>query len=282
MGIPFPDFIDPILLYIPAFDVVDFTLGPFAIRWYAVSYLLGLLLGWYYIGVMNKKQETLTLRCYDNIVVWLILGVIIGGRLGYVLFYNLDYYLHNPSSILAVWQGGMSFHGGLVGVIIAMYVMCLHYQLQFMAIIDMIAIAAPIGLFFGRIANFINAELYGRITDVPWAVIFPGDPFARHPSQLYEALLEGLVLFTILAFFAFKRNCRNMPGKCAGIFLAGYGSARFTVEFFRAPDPYHGLIMDYFTMGQLLCIPMILLGVYLIINSHQRTLQPLPVQTEAE
>jgi len=264
---PFPD-IDPII----------FQIGPFALRWYALAYLAGLLLGVYYMTLLAKKyalnfdKETL-----DDFLTWAVFGVILGGRLGYVLFYQPGYYFYNPGKILQVWEGGMSFHGGVIGVTVAMILFAKKRKLVLFELTDLVSVAAPIGLFFGRIANFINGELFGRVTDVSWGVIFPmGGPEPRHPSQLYESMLEGFVLFFILHFLFRSKNLRNRPGFMTGVFLIGYAIARMIVEFFREPDAYLGFLFAGATMGQLLSVPMLALGVVLIhlsLNKPQKALK---------
>lgn len=264
-GITFPD-IDPVLIG------WSFEWGELAIRWYALSYAAGILCGWYYLGTLNKKKSTpISDKAYDDFIIWAIFGILLGGRLGYVFFYNADYYFSHPSEILKVWQGGMSFHGGLIGAAISMYLMCKWYKLQFLAVIDLVACIAPIGLFFGRIANFINGELYGRFveSEIPWAVIFTGDKYARHPSQIYEALLEGLLLFIILNILVHKTKILQKSGALSGVFLLGYAIFRSIVELYREPDVHLGFIIGDFTMGQLLSFPMIILGGYLIFRKQK-------------
>lgn len=254
IGIPFPE-IDPIAL----------GLGPIHIRWYALAYLAGFIGGWMYGGyLVDRTPERRPNRTdLDDLLSWVVLGVILGGRLGYVLFYNLPYYLENPMQILAVWEGGMSFHGGVIGVMTVCVAFARKRGIPVLALGDVIACVVPIGLFFGRIANFINGELFGRVTTVPWAVIFPyGGGLPRHPSQLYEAILEGLVLFIILFVLAQKSFVRNRPGILLGVFCVGYGLSRFFIEFYREPDPQVGLILEYFSLGQFLCLPMIAAGVW--------------------
>lgn len=262
--LPFPQ-IDPVLL----------QLGPFAIRWYALAYIAGLLLGWRYMLRLNSKRAHLTTsEVIDDLLTWAIIGVILGGRLGYVLFYNLPYYSENPLQALAVWQGGMSFHGGLLGVTVVMIWFARRRKLELLRLSDLVSCAVPLGLFFGRIANFINGELYGRTTDLPWAVLFPhAGPLPRHPSQLYEAVLEGAVLFALLTWLAWRRNERSAlrrAGLLTGIFLCGYAMARATVELVRQPDVQIGLLPFGSTMGQWLSLPMLLGGAYLIWRARQR------------
>jgi phosphatidylglycerol:prolipoprotein diacylglycerol transferase len=261
-------------------ELVSF--GPFVIRWYALSYVAGILLGWVLVHRLNRlPPPVLTQKALDDIIIWAIFGIILGGRTGYVLFYNLPFYLDNPSDILKIWHGGMSFHGGLIGVILAIWLFSRRYGLQFWRVIDLMAVATPIGLGLGRIANFINAELFGHPTDVPWAVIFPTDPLGlpRHPSQLYEALLEGALLLAIMLFFVRKDSIRGKPGRLSGIFLIGYGCMRAFVELFRMPDIQLGYLAGYFTMGQILCLPMVLFGIYLLLR---RPLAIVPIPEEKE
>ncbi|TVQ35591.1 MAG: prolipoprotein diacylglyceryl transferase [Geminicoccaceae bacterium] len=253
----------------PAIDPVLFEIGPFAIRWYALAYVAGLLLGWQYLRwVVTRPGWTLTPAAIDDLLFYATLGVLIGGRLGFVVFYQPAYYLQNPLEILFVWQGGMAFHGGLVGVVVACLVTARRHGVGPLEVGDAAAIAAPIGIFFGRIANFINAELWGRVTDAPWGMVFPGGgPLPRHPSQLYEAALEGLALFLVLAWLARGRYDAAAAGRLGGVFLVGYGAARFLVEFVREPDPQLGLLLGIVTMGQLLSLPMIALGAWLIART---------------
>ncbi|KAA0686148.1 prolipoprotein diacylglyceryl transferase [Azospirillum brasilense] len=250
----------------PIIDPVAIEIGPIVVRWYALAYLAGFLLGWRYcMRLARTTDRPPSPQDIDDFLTWAVIGVILGGRLGYVLFYNLPYYLEQPLDALKVWQGGMSFHGGLLGVIVAIVAFSWRRGLAPLALGDLIACAAPIGLFFGRIANFINGELFGRVTDVPWAIMFPrGGPEPRHPSQLYEAVLEGLVLFVVLAILVWIPSVRNRTGLLTGVFLAGYGIARIAVEFFREPDPQLGFLFAGATMGQLLSVPLVAVGIGLI------------------
>ncbi|MEQ9640196.1 MAG: prolipoprotein diacylglyceryl transferase [Alphaproteobacteria bacterium] len=259
--IPFPQ-IDPILIEI----------GPLAIRWYALAYLAGLIGGWRYVQWLNRHApKAMTPAQVDDLLLWITLGVVLGGRIGYVLFYNFGYYLDNPLQALVIWRGGMSFHGGLLGVVLAMVLFSRRHKLALLAIADLLACATPIGLFFGRMANFINAELYGRASDVPWAMVFPSDPeqVPRHPSQLYEAALEGLLLFAVLFWLARFRGIRHRPGFATGVFLIGYAVARMIVELFREPDAHIGFLAAGSTMGQMLSVPMVLGGAYLIWRARR-------------
>ena len=250
----------------PAIDPVLVSMGPFAIRWYALAYIAGILLGWRYVLRLAARQPGgADAAAIDDLVVWMVLGIILGGRLGYVLFYKPGYYLANPAEVLYVWQGGMSFHGGLIGVAAALVLFARRRGLGLLPLADLIACAAPIGLFFGRIANFINGELWGRPSDVAWAVVFPrGGPLPRHPSQLYEALLEGLVLFLVLLALWRLTRLRDRPGALTGAFLVGYGVFRSVVELFREPDAHLGFVVAGATMGQLLSLPLIAAGLWLM------------------
>ncbi len=265
---PFPDINEVIL-----------QIGPFAIRWYSMAYLAGILFGWWYlIALANRPHLWGGKSPYEKLDVDDFLpiatfGVIIGGRLGYVLFYNPSYYFANPHEIYAVWKGGMSFHGGLLGVLLASFLFARRRMIATWSWLDVMAASAPVGLLLGRVANFINAELWGRPTDLPWGIIFPNaGPLPRHPSQLYEATLEGLVLFIILACMIFARRALQRPGLVTGIFALGYGAARFIVEYAREPDGHLGTLSFGLTMGQSLSVPLILIGIFLIWRSS--TQQP--------
>lgn len=262
----------------PAIDPIAIELGPLAIRWYALAYLTGLLGGWWYLRFLARRTPGGPNDVQvDDFLVWATLGVVLGGRLGYVLFYKPSYYLANPLDILKVWQGGMAFHGGVLGVIVAIYLFSRLRKLSFLRMGDLVCAVVPIGLFFGRIANFINGELWGRpAPDVPWAFVFPhGGDVPRHPSQLYEAVLEGLVLFIVLHLLWRVTALRERQGFIAGAFLAGYGISRFIVEFFREPDDFLGTVAAGMTMGQLLSLPMILVGAALMIASGRfRSTEP--------
>ena len=258
-------------IIMPDIDPVAFSVGKLAIRWYALSYVAGIFLGWWYLGHIDKEPKIFSQKAYDDFIMWAVLGVIVGGRLGYVLFYGLEHFLEHPLDIFAVWNGGMSFHGGVLGSILAMYLMSCIYKINFLKMTDLVACVTPIGLFFGRIANFINGELYGRVTDVSWAVVFNTDKYRypRHPSQLYEAFLEGIVLLVILAVLVRKDSIRARSGMLSGVFMAGYALFRFTAEFFREPDIHIGFILESVTMGQILSIPMFMLGIWLIVRNKK-------------
>ena len=252
----------------PTIDPVAVEIGPLSIRWYALSYVVGLLLGWQYVRYLaGRCIDGLTKRHADDLLVWGTVGVVVGGRLGYVLFYQPGFYLSNPAQILQIWQGGMSFHGGALGVIVASVVYSRVKKIGLLTIADAICAQVPIGLFLGRIANFINGELFGRPSDVAWAMVFPGGgTLPRHPSQLYEAVLEGLILFTLLAAAIHVTRIARRSGTVAGMFFAGYGIARIIAELFREPDAFLGFILPGITMGQLLSLPMIVLGLFLILR----------------
>ena len=256
----------------PAIDPVAIQLGPLAVRWYALAYVVGLLIGWRYcLRLAALSPFKFTKEQIDDFLFWAIIGVIVGGRAGYVLFYNLDFYAANPAEIFAVWRGGMSFHGGFLGMVTAIALFARKRGMPFLALADIIAPAAPIGLFFGRIANFINGELYGRASDVPWAMVFPaGGPEPRHPSQIYEAGLEGVVLFLALWFLVYRARSLEKPGVVTGAFLGGYGLARIMAEFFRQPDLQIGFLAGGVTMGQILSLPLLVAGFWLWAWSRAR------------
>ncbi len=292
-AIRFPD-ISPELFSISLFGM------EFALRWYALSYIVGIVLGWRLVVMATKRAHiwpgnTPAMRPeqVEDLATWVILGVILGGRLGFVLFYQPGYYLANPGEILMVWQGGMSFHGGLLGVVAACLLWSWRQGVAWLSVADALCMATPVGLLLGRIANFINGELWGRPTDLPWGVIFPGTAAqdcagqvagfcARHPSQLYEALLEGLILGAVLIYLAFRRGALTRPGLITGLFFAGYGLARFVVEFVRQPDAQFistgnplGLAWHIdgwgLTMGQILSLPMIVFGLVMIVRALRRS-----------
>lgn len=259
-GLPFPD-IDPVALEI----------GPLAVRWYALAYIAGLLLGWRYLRfVASRRGGAPTPAQIDDLLFWVALGAIVGGRAGSIAFYGLEGFFADPLRIFRIWEGGMSFHGGLLGVAAALLWFARKERLPPLAVADPVAVAAPIGLFFGRIANFVNGELYGRVSDAPWAVIFPaGGPLPRHPSQLYEAALEGLALFAFLSWLAHRRDGLARRGLLTGAFLAGYGVLRIAGEFFREPDAHIGFLAGGATMGQLLSAPMAAAGAWLILRARR-------------
>jgi phosphatidylglycerol:prolipoprotein diacylglycerol transferase len=252
----------------PAIDPVLIQVGPFAIRWYALAYIVGIFLGWWYAKTLVRNTAIwgppgppMTPLDIDDFVVWCAVGIILGGRVGYVLFYDLPRFMENPLEIFALWHGGMSFHGGFLGTILALLLFARARGIPMLSMLDVAAVVTPIGLFLGRIANFINSELWGRTAaDVPWAFVFPnGGPLPRHPSQLYEGTLEGIVLFAILLAM-WRKGALKYPGMIGGMFVFGYGIARIVSEFFREPDAHIGYLTGGLTMGMLLSIPMLVVG----------------------
>jgi phosphatidylglycerol---prolipoprotein diacylglyceryl transferase len=263
-------------LMFPAIDPVALEIGPLSIRWYALAYVAGLLLGWLYLRHLARRLGgLLSPRQADDLLVWVTLGVILGGRIGHVLFYKPGYYIDHPVEIFYVWQGGMSFHGGLLGVGLALILFARRHKVSGFAAADLVTCAVPLGLMFGRLANFINGELFGRASNVSWAMVFPrGGDVARHPSQLYEAALEGLFLFLLLFTLSHASRLGEQPGRLAGVFGIGYGIARIVAELFREPDAHLGFIVGGITMGQILSLPMILIGVWLILRTGERPRGP--------
>ena len=257
------------LLPFPVIDPVAVEIGPFAIRWYALAYIASLLLGWRYLLHLSREEgAALTPKQVDDLLIWVTLGIVLGGRLGYVLFYNPAHYLAHPGQIAALWRGGMSFHGGLLGVVAALAIFARRRKLKLLALADPLARTMPIGLFLGRVANFINGELYGRPSEAPWAMVFPGggsEP--RHPSQLYEAAGEGVMLFVLLWALA-RSGLGRRPGFLTGAFCAAYGVVRMLAEVFRQPDAHIGFIAGGLTMGQLLSVPLLVLGLYLMARAR--------------
>ena len=273
----------------PEFDPVIFQIGPFALRWYALAYVAGIALGWWYgvrliksTKIWGGTNPPITQAQADDLILWITLGIILGGRLGYVLFYRPDLIWRNPVEILQIWNGGMAFHGGALGVIIAVGVYARLNKIDLLRLGDLVAPCVPFGLFFGRIANFINGELWGRPTDLPWGIVFPtGGPFARHPSQLYEALLEGIVLFLILRWATHASKLLTSRGMVAGLFLFYYGIFRIAVEFVREPDFHMPVFPLGLTMGMLLSIPMVFGGLFLAIRARRRPLVAPETPVEA-
>jgi len=269
------------VLPFPAIDPVLVSIGPFAVRWYALSYICGILAGWLYARMIIANRRLwggpapFTATDFDDFVLWVTLGIILGGRTGYVLFYNFDFFLARPVEILEVWKGGMSFHGGFLGCVLAVVLFGLKRKISILSLGDITCGVAPIGLFFGRLANFVNGELWGRPTDVPWAMVFPSPeagPWPRHPSQLYEAALEGLVLFCVLALLA-RAGALKRPGLILGAFAIGYAIARSVCELFREPDAQLGFLWGGMTMGMLLSVPLLIAGICLVAFALRR--QPL-------
>ena len=274
---------------LPEIDPVALQLGPLAVRWYGLAYLVGILLGWSYARrlVTNERlwngRPTLTIADIDDFLLWLVVGIVLGGRVGYALFYQPGFYLDDPLGFFRLWQGGMSFHGGLLGTILAMTIFALRRGLVALSLFDVVAASVTFGLFFGRVANFINAELWGRTTDLPWGVVFcnatiealnggfcPAGSEPRHPSQLYEAALEGVVLFIVLRILTHGFKSLSRPGLTGGAFIAGYGAARIAVEFVREPDPQLGVFAGFLTMGMILSLPMVLVGVGAMVMAARR------------
>ena len=267
----------------PVFDPIAIAIGPIAIRWYALAYIGGIVLGWIYARALLKNEKfwggpaPISLLQLDDFILWVTVGIILGGRTGYVLFYNLPFFIQHPAEIFELWKGGMSFHGGFLGCVAAVMLFCLKNNLPILSLGDITTAVGPIGLFLGRLANFINSELWGRAADssVPWAMVFPnGGPLPRHPSQLYEAGLEGILLFTILAVMI-RLGALKRPGLVLGSFITIYAFARIAGEFFREPDPQLGFLWGGLTMGMLLSVPMIIAGAILIVVAWRR---PAPKQ----
>jgi phosphatidylglycerol:prolipoprotein diacylglycerol transferase len=274
----------------PVFDPVAFAIGPFVVRWYALAYIGGIVLGWMYARALIKNDRLwnggspISLPQIDDFILWVTIGIIIGGRTGYVLFYNPVFFVQHPAEIFELWKGGMSFHGGFLGCVVAVIVFSRRNGLPILSLGDIVTAVGPIGLFLGRLANFINSELWGRPADssVPWAMIFPNDVLhlPRHPSQLYEAALEGIVLFTILAVMI-RMGALKRRGLILGSFIAIYAIARIIGEFFREPDPQLGFLWGGLTMGMLLSVPMIIVGAIIIVVAWRRkAVEPVapPVQ----
>jgi phosphatidylglycerol:prolipoprotein diacylglycerol transferase len=260
----------------PAIDPIAISIGPIAIRWYALAYIVGLLIGWRYcLSLAGRPPHLVGRQDVDDFLVWATLGVVLGGRIGYVLFYKPGYYVFHPLEALYVWHGGMSFHGGALGVTIAILLFTRARKIMVFAFSDIIVEAIPIGLLFGRIANFINGELFGRPTQVSWGMVFPyGGSLPRHPSQLYEAFCEGVLLFLVL-FAAERLGARQRPGIVTGLFLTGYAVARMSGELFREPDTQLGYLVFGMTMGQLLSVPLLIIGVAIIFWAQRA---PVPAR----
>ncbi len=256
-------------MFINNFDPVAFSLLSIEIRWYSLAYIFGIVIGWIYIKKFLIKDD-LSNKHFDDLISYLIIGIIVGGRLGYVVFYNFDYYWSLPLKVFYIWEGGMSFHGGLVGVIVSTFIFSRKNNLSTFLYLDCISVVAPIGIFFGRIANFLNSELYGKETAVPWGIIFQKvDNIQRHPSQIYEAFLEGLLLFVILSILA-KKNFLNKNGFLSSIFLILYSVFRFITEFFREPDIQLGYLFLNFSMGQILTIFLFFLGIIIFVKNENK------------
>jgi phosphatidylglycerol---prolipoprotein diacylglyceryl transferase len=274
----------------PAIDPIAISAGPFAVRWYGLAYFAGILIGWWYArhlvgnnSLWGYRPAPITRADIDDFLIWLVIGIVLGGRIGYALFYQPGHFLDDPLAFLRLWEGGMSFHGGLTGVILAMTLFALGKRIPMLSLFDVAAASVTFGLFFGRVANFVNAELWGRVTDVPWGVVFcndtimathggecPAGNFPRHPSQLYEAALEGVALFIILRVLTHWFGSLRYPGLTGGAFIAGYGIARILIEFVREPDAQLGFLAGELTMGMLLSIPMVLVGLGAIVVALRR------------
>ena len=255
-------------MFINNFDPVAFHLFSLEIRWYSLSYIFGIIFGWVYCKRYLIKDQNI-LKLFDDLISYLIVGIILGGRLGYVIFYNPIYYSKNLSEILMIWNGGMSFHGGVLGVVVATYLFGEKNKINYFIFLDVIAMTAPIGIFLGRIANFINSELYGRETNLYWSVIFEKiDNLSRHPSQIYEAFFEGIILFLLLNLF-FKKYFYKSVGVISSLFIIFYSLFRFMIEYTREPDPQLGIIFVYFTLGQLLSIVFFIVGLFIYFKKNE-------------
>jgi len=265
-----------LVLPFPNFDPVAVSLGPFAVKWYALAYIVGIVLGWVYARHILRNEKywggpaPISIVQFDDYVLWVTLGIILGGRLGYVLFYNFTWFIAHPLEIFQLWQGGMSFHGGFLGCVAAVLLFGWRNRVPVLSLGDITCAVGPIGLLLGRLANFINGELWGRPTDVPWAFVFPtGGPLPRHPSQLYEGALEGILLFVLLTLMI-RRGALQRPGLIIGTFAIVYGLARIFSEFFREPDPQLGFLWGGLTMGMLLSLPMIAAGIAFVLWAMRR------------
>jgi phosphatidylglycerol---prolipoprotein diacylglyceryl transferase len=263
-------------LSFPVFDPIAVAIGPFAVRWYALAYIFGIVLGWFYARKILRTETfwggpaPVSIPQFDDFVLWVTLGIILGGRTGYVLFYNLSHFVQHPLEIFLLWQGGMSFHGGFLGCVAAVLLFGWRNNVPVLSLGDVTCTVGPIGLFLGRLANFVNSELWGRASDVPWAFVFPtGGPLPRHPSQLYEGALEGLLLFAVLTLMI-RRGALQRPGLIIGTFAIVYGFARIFSEFFREPDPQLGFLWGGLTMGMLLSLPMIAAGAGFVLWAMRR------------
>jgi phosphatidylglycerol:prolipoprotein diacylglycerol transferase len=257
-------------IHLPYLDPVMIKIAGFEIRYYSIAYIIGILAANFLIKEANQKEKFLSPKAYDEWMIWAVLSILIGGRLGYILFYGTNYFDH-PLEIFMIWHGGMSFHGGLAGIIFGMWLFCKKYQIKFFKLSDVLAMATPIGLFLGRIANFVNMELYGRITNSNYGFIFPNaGPLPRHPSQLYEAFFEGIVIFIILFCLNKYSKLAKNTGFLSGAFLILYGSFRIIFENFREPDEQLGFLLNYFTMGQLLSMPLIIAGILIVKKSIKK------------
>ncbi|HEY7608786.1 MAG TPA: prolipoprotein diacylglyceryl transferase [Alphaproteobacteria bacterium] len=266
----------------PRIDPTAFAIGPFAVRWYALAYVAGLVFAWWHVrGIVASRpagKRIMEPKDVDDLLFWATFGVVLGGRLGYVLFYKPGYYIEHLDEVFSLWKGGMSFHGGLIGVILAMTWIARTRKLVMLSVYDLGAVATPIGLFLGRMANFINGELWGRPSDVAWAMVFPSDPrhVARHPSQLYEGFLEGIVLFGFLWIMRKRTDALSRPGELGGWFCFGYGLARIVSEFFREPDAHLGYLLGPITMGMVLSVPVVAVGLFFVWRARKRAAKATP------
>lgn len=267
------------LMAFPDIDPVIFAIGPVQVRWYGLAYVVGILLGWRYARMLVSNERLwpaagprMTPLDIDDFLLWATVGIVAGGRIGYILFYDFAAVSANPVRALEIWNGGMSFHGGLLGTLIAMLLFARSRGIPVFNLFDVVCAVVPVGLFFGRLANFINSELWGKLTDMPWAVVFPtGGPFPRHPTQLYEAGLEGLLLVAVLAWLIYRRQALKRPGMVAGSFVIGYALSRIFVEFFREPDVQIGYLAGgWLTMGMVLSLPMLAVGLWAVASARSR------------
>jgi len=267
------------LMAFPDIDPVIFAIGPVQVRWYGLAYVIGIMLGWRYARRLVEDQKLwpangprMTALDIDDFLLWATVGIVAGGRIGYILFYDFAAVSANPLRALEIWNGGMSFHGGLLGTLVAMILFARSRNIPLFNLFDVVCAVVPVGLFFGRLANFINAELWGRLTDVPWAFVFPtGGPFPRHPTQLYEAALEGLLLLAVLAWLIYRRQAFKRRGLIAGSFVTGYALSRIFVEFFREPDAHIGYLAGgWLTMGMVLSLPMLAVGLWVLSTARAR------------
>lgn len=275
----------------PEIDPIAFSLGPLSIHWYGLAYVAGIMLGWYYARLIAANDtlwpgnvSPITKVQLDDFIIWVALGIVLGGRIGYILFYDMPAVIESPIRAIQIWNGGMSFHGGLTGTTIAMIIFARRNAIPIWSLFDIVAAVVPIGLFCGRIANFVNGELWGRLTDVPWGMVFcnqyiektngycPGGDFVRHPSQLYEAGLEGIVLLLVLAVLIYGLRALKAPGFVTGVFVCGYALSRIFVEFFREPDAQLGYLVgtNWLTMGMVLSTPMVLLGIWAMLRARRQ------------
>ncbi|MBU4527226.1 MAG: prolipoprotein diacylglyceryl transferase [Hoeflea sp.] len=267
------------LMAFPDIDPVIFSIGPLQIRWYGLAYVTGILLGWRYARLLVENRRLwpeggsrISALDIDDFLIWATVGIVAGGRIGYILFYDFAAVSANPLRALEIWNGGMSFHGGLLGTLAAMILFAHKRRIPLFNLFDVVCAVVPVGLFFGRVANFINAELWGKLTDVPWAFVFPtGGPFARHPTQLYEAGLEGLLLLAVLAWLIYRHQALRSPGLVSGVFVSGYALSRIFVEFYREPDAHLGYLAGgWLTMGMVLSLPMLAVGIWAIATAGSR------------